>query len=294
MKKYIFLDNWVLSKFTKNNFKHSLVAFLKNNDYTCVITSLILVELYNPGWGNSPKNERTVHAINFLSEIPCVIVDPFKLFRAEIEHYPLQLEELPYELDLREVSDKKRAITLLKFMRRDKSFLKQGKDIEDWSNNYKQIKNAWLNDAQNIINNACDDGILQQDNQGKFINLEKSKELFLFSLDLRHTQSTTEKDLILNKIVKEKSGGNWVDLLAIRITSLCFWYSYIEIDRANLPAYKPSDIGDYYHMGLIPYCSAFTIDKNMQRLLQRFKEQKMLKDCAIYSESDLRSNLKLF
>lgn len=293
MRKYIFLDNWALSKFTGAEARHRLIAFLKNNDYTGLVTSLVLVELYNPGWEMAADNDRVVEAINFLSEIPCVIVDPLKVFRVEIELYPIPVETLPIELDLREIPNNQRIQILLQFMRRDVSFLKQGKDIEEWSKSYKKLKDDWLDQGRNIIEHSCNQGLIKRNKNGKFIDLARSKELFLLSLDLRHTNSTAEKDILFNKVIVEKNRGNLLDLLAIRVTSLCIWYSYIAVDPSNLPSYKPSDIGDYYHMGLIPYCSAFMIDKHMQRLLKRFQEQRLLGDCMILSEIELRKHLRI-
>lgn len=291
MRKYIFLDNWVLSKLTGAGVRHRLITFLKSNDYTGLITSLLMTELYNPGWETTAKEDRAVKAVDFLSEIRCVIVDPDKVFRAEIDRYPDPLKTMPVELDLQEIPDDQRAQILLQFMRRDISFLNQGKDIEGWCKNYKKLKGEWLNTTKSIIDHARNEGILKQNKKGKFIDLEKSKELFLLTLDLRHIHSVAEKDALLTKIIAQKSSGNWFDLLAIRVTSLCIWYSYIDIDPSNIPPYKPSDIGDYYHIGLIPYCSAFTIDNPMQKLLQRFREQHWLRDCVIFSEANLRTHL---
>lgn len=291
MPKYIFLDNWVLSKLTGGQVGSRLVSLLKSNNYTGLITSLSMVELYNPGWEAAPEKDRTVKAIDFLSKIPCVIVDPHKVFRSEINLYPNRLNGLPIELDLQTISDDQRAQTLLQFMRRDILFLNQGKDIKAWRESYERLKSGWLQDAKNIVDHACHSGILNQNKKGGFIDPEQSKELFLLSLDLRHTDSAEEKDEVLEKIIAQKSRGSWLDLIAIRMTSLCIWYSYIDTDPSSLPSYKPSDIGDYYHIGLIPYCTAFTIDKPMLKLLQRFREQQQLGQCELLSEADLIARL---
>ena len=52
-------------------------------------------------------------------------------------------------------------------------------------------------------------------------------------------------------------------------SSLCFWYAYIDTDRAFPLKKRGSDIGDFFQMSLIPYCSAFTVDDTMVRLLHR-------------------------
>jgi hypothetical protein len=291
MPKYIFLDNWVLSRLTSGDSGSRLVSLLKSNNYTGLITSLSMVELYNPGWEAAPEKDRTVRAIDFLSKIACVIVDPHKVFRSELHLYPYALKALPVELDLQALSDTQRAQTLLQFMRRDILFLKQGKDIKAWYESYETLKNNWLRDAKSIVDYACGSGSLKQNKKGGFIDLKHSKEGFLLSLDLRHTDSTEEKDEVLAKIIAQKSQGNWLDLITIRMTSLCFWYTYVETDPANMPPHKPSDIGDYYHIGLIPYCSAFTIDNSMLKLVQRFREQQLLGQCELLNKAKLITRL---
>jgi len=48
MTQYLFLDNWVLSNYTKGEKLHSLARFIQENKYTIAIDSLAFVELYNP------------------------------------------------------------------------------------------------------------------------------------------------------------------------------------------------------------------------------------------------------
>jgi hypothetical protein len=60
-----------------------------------------------------------------------------------------------------------------------------------------------------------------------------------------------------------------IKLTAVRFASLIFWYLYVNVDPSNRIKHQPSDIGDIYHLSLLPYCEAFTVDKPMQRLLQR-------------------------
>ena len=97
MSRYIFLDNWVLSDYTKPDRQPYLLKYLEKNQFTVIIDSLSLTELYNPGWQNAPAVDRTARVTDFLSQHPVIIVDPVKLFRAEIENYPNPVQTLPIE-----------------------------------------------------------------------------------------------------------------------------------------------------------------------------------------------------
>lgn len=80
--------------------------------------------------------------------------------------------------------------------------------------------------------------------------------------------------------------GATANFPAVRCSSLYFWYAYIEIDKSYTLKYRGSDIGDYYQMSLIPYCSAFTVDKTMRRLVNRVKGDVNF-TCEILNEPEL-------
>jgi len=96
-----------------------------------------LVELYNPGWENAQETDRTARATDFLSKHPVIIIDPVKLFRAEIESYPNPIQDLPVELDLEIMSVENRKQSLMLFLHGDQLFISHGKDIKVWFQNYE-------------------------------------------------------------------------------------------------------------------------------------------------------------
>jgi hypothetical protein len=214
MRKYIFLDNWVYSLLRDAETTHRLAEFVSVNDYTVPLTSLSMVELYNPRWESAGDKDRVYKAVHFLSQVPCVIVNPRKVYDAEITSYLSPLQVLPVELDLHDLPDELRASTLLRFFRRDELFLKQGIDIQSWSDNYKQIKKDWLTDVENIIEQACKDGNLKRDKNARFVELKDYKEQFLFSLDFRHADSK-DVDAVLVKLVERAKAGQPTHLTAV-------------------------------------------------------------------------------
>jgi hypothetical protein len=270
MPNYLFLDNWVLSKYAQRERHALLSAFIQRGNYTILLNSLAFTELYNPGWNMAQGEERADRVVAFLIQHPCVIVDPVNVFRAELLTYPEHIQELPVALDLANIPAQQRHDSLLGFLRRDSAFLAQGKDIQEWVAGMERLKATWLETVDAIIADASAKNALRRDRSGRFIDLPDCKEALLLSLDRRHLGhlSAIERESLGPDIISLMMGG-LAQLPAIRLTSLCFWYAYIDIDKTNPMKRQGSDISDFYQMSLIPYCSTLTTDNTMYRLLQR-------------------------
>ena len=268
-RRYIFLDNWVLSNYTHDARRGQLSAFLHRNDLTIAINSLSLTELYNP---NGKPGDRVSRATSFLAEHSCVIVNPANLFRAELQSYPDPLLGLPLELDLADLKSVHRAKALEFLLRRDDLYLRQGKDVAKWARNYETHKATWLSTVEKIIQDACEFGILRRDRLGRFVDLESTKEKFLLSLDRRHFESlnSAERRALGTRIVNLFL-GDISTLPSIRLSSFCFWYAYVNTDQSNALKRKGSDIGDLVQLTMLPYCALFTVDNSMYRLLNRVR-----------------------
>lgn len=287
MSKYIFLDNWVLSDYTKSDRQPYLSSYIKNKQLTVVIDSLSLTELYNPGWEHAQENDRISRATNFIGKHPTVIIDPVKIFRAEIENYPQHIQNLPIELNLETLSPENREQSLKLLLHHDESFISQGKDIRVWVENYEKEKSKWLSGIEKIIDNAIQSGVLTF-NKGRFTQLEEEKETFLLTLDRRQFIhfNKKEREQLGTKIV-ELFMGNTSKLPAVRFTSLCFWYAYVQTDKTHLIPKTPSDIGDFYQMSMIPYCTVFTADNKMQWLSKRIEKETSQNSCIILNKDNL-------
>jgi hypothetical protein len=292
MARYIFLDNWIFALLGVPEAEARLTAFVRSNGFTVLLTSLSLVELYNPGWQGAGREERGAAAVRFLARVPCVIVNPQRVWKMEAAAHLGKLDSLPLELNLSDLSDDLRESTLLRFLRRDDLFLQQGLDIHAWSLGYEEVKKAWLADVANIIENACSHGDLKRNKAGRFTELEdSSKELFLLSLDLRHADGH-DVDAILADVLQRAQAGLRPRLTSVRLSSLCFWYSYVDIDKANQPKRQGSDVGDFYHISLLPYCSTFTTDGTMYRTLQRIRERVVPASCHLMTKAMLEEKIR--
>lgn len=286
MTKFIFIDNWVLGSLQEPGFFDALKKYILDNNYTVLFSSFSLVELYNPGWQNSSGPERTQHAVKFYASVPCAVVDPSDVWKEEIKNRLDTIDQLPIRLDLRYLDDALREEALLRFMRADPLFLDQGKDIREWVRNYNEIKKTWLVDVEKIIDNALNDGYLECDCMGKLCKFNEHKELFLYLLDMRHAPHE-EVGAIVEYQVSKRRKQKVAKISSVRMASLIFWYLYVKIDPANKVKAQNSDIGDLYHLSLLPYCKAFTADKSMSRLVRRIKEPCVPIGCRVFSKPEL-------
>ncbi len=289
MNNYIFLDNWVFSLLRDPDVAAGLTSFIRSNGLTVLLTSLSMVELYNPGWqGAQEGGERGALAVQFLADVPCVIVNTSKVWEMEVSAHLRPLKDLPFELNLADLPTDLRGPTLLRFLRRDDLFLRQGKDIHVWSLEYEEFKKGWLSDVEAIIENACLQGDLKRDKTGKFMDLESAKEIFLFTLDFRHAKHLNIDALIAD--LQRTRADICPGLTSVRLSSLCFWYSYIDIDQANQPKRRGSDIGDFQQISLLPYCSVFTVDGTMRKTLQRIRDCPV--NCEVLSKALLEERVR--
>ena len=263
MPKYIFLDTWLLIKYTRPDIVDSLAKYIKQNQYTIIISSLQLGELYNEEWQEQDEQERGARVVRFLSGQHCVVVDPASIWRHEYLTYPNRLSRMPIELDLAKVPNISQAEALLRFLRRDEVFLKMGKDIAAWAKGYGAAKEGWSTDKDSIIEDGVNGGELVRDGKGGFRARDDAmKQQFLFRLDMRGLEDISPAELgasgySLNRYI-DGVFGKGILLRGIRLTSLGFWYKYIEFDPTARPKETGSDLGDIYFMTFIKRCGVKT------------------------------------
>ncbi len=291
MNRYIYLDNWVSGLLENDHFESALRNYLLREGYTILVSSVSLTELYNPGWEQKGRLDRTARAAELYAEVPAVVVRPESLWDKEIHNNLFRLRELAETYDLAKIPRELRKESFLRLLRRDETFLKGGIDIGEWDSSYKLAKISWLDDVRRIINDGCRDGNLARDSNGRLIQLEEHRERFLYSLDLRLAPADRRAGILQAQIGRRQSGP--IGLTAVRFGSLVFWYLYVNIDPSNRVKHQPSDIGDIYHLSLLPYCEAFTVDKPMQRLLQRIDYPGWPTSCKIMNQDQLRQEIGL-
>ena len=285
MSKYIFIDNWVLGRLSNDEFRDSLVSYITSNHLVVILNSLSLTELYNPNWQDGDRAEI---AVDFYSILPCVIVDPAKVKQAEIDNNLNKLENLPIEMDLRNIEESERKLLLLDALRGGALTIEQGINIPEWDKGYKKEKSHWLGNVDNIIANAINNGTLKKTKKKKD---PVEKETFLLSLDMREVISS-KFDLVFNYRLAKRNSTD--PSSGVRFTSLLFWHLYIDEDPSNKIKHGGSDIGDIHQMSLIPYCDVFTLDKAMFRLVGKVKSDCQSLDCRLLTKKSLESEIYSF
>jgi hypothetical protein len=285
--RYLFLDNWVLSRYNTEKKAEALSAFIDHGQYTILTDGFAMLELYNPGWETVQGKDRCARAAALFSHHPCHIVHPVDLWKAEILHFPDQLEELPVRLSLDTLKPHAEE-ALVRYLRGDPLYGERGVDIRGYLPPYNRFKQSWLQDAENIIETACTQGVLTRDSKGRHINLESRKEKFLQTLDLR-LFNPEELTALGSNLIPLLDGGS-SRLAAVRFTSLLFWYAYIDTEKGYQPKKGGSDLGDFQQASFIPYCAAFTLDKAMFRLAKRVLAETKY-PCELLGPKELEARL---
>jgi hypothetical protein len=283
MSKYIFLDSWVLSDYTKAAHAQQLAHFIQSNGYTIVFNGLSMTEVYNPGWKGAEHEERGANIAQFLGGQHCVVIEPEEVWNKEAVVFPHQLSDPPINLNLDEIPVEKRVGAILQVLRRYSDLITQSVDVGQWSDAYKILKSRWLNATQQIIENGIRQGLLIEANGGSYKAVcQEKREEFLRSLDWRFTTSLVASE--------HGAGENTAIMRGSRFSNLCFWYQYVSPLPDNKPKLNQSDIGDIFQLSLLPYCHAFTVDTKMfPTVKQALKEAPY--SCQILTQHDLDMNL---
>lgn len=260
MENYIFLDTFALTQLT-NDYCDELADYLLLKDYSIVLTSMELVELYNP----NPEGDDRINKIsNLLTSIPFVICDQVKIMKAEEAAYPQTIDKLPLEYSSKEIfirlpsTEKKEIIYKLFSI----GLPEYGIDLKAWTKKHHFNKTTWPQSVKNIIDNATSSGVIN------------SKDKFLQSLDLRLcenilksiesiniknweqlNQSDKKNLLKIDQIIDKHDSWR---MKGIHFSSLVFWYEYVKAKKKI----QPSDEADIYYSLMFPYCNAVIIDKS--------------------------------
>lgn len=297
MPKYIFLDTWLLDDYTKADKVDTLAVFIARNQYTVVISSLLLTELYNEKWEGEGEKERGWRIVNFLSGQQYVIAHPEAIWQQEFQSYPNHVKRLPIEPDLDHIPTIPRAQALLRFLRRDQIFLDMGKDIATWATGYKDAKTSWLADAAAVIEDGITSGELIRDGKGHVTARDDAlKQQYLFRLDMRLCEGISyDGSHISDDVLQPYIEGVFRDkilLRAVRLTSLAFWYQYVGFDPTFRPKQGGSDLGDILYTSFIPWCATYTTDSKFIAAVRQAAVEAKCTSCKILSRDDIDRELR--
>ena len=121
---------------------------------------------------------------------------------------------------------------ILRFLHRDPMYLNQDKDVGKWQEDIYVHKSGWLEAVQKIIDKAVENGYLERV-ENIYRCKEGMKEVLLFWLDVRLANSY-KSNSFNDKLEEAKLKGlRHAKMKGARVTSLCFYYAYINIDPSN-------------------------------------------------------------
>lgn len=262
--KYIFLDTFVLSYLTNEKYIWKLLKFLESNNYIVLLSSLHLVELYNP---HPDKNSRIHNIARFFQKAKFVIVDQQDVIDSEYNLYPRKLYNLKIRLKSHELfnnlSDINRECLVYELFKH--GLPDYGVPLKEWVQSYSEIKNKWESDVELIIKDSKDKKILKDVIKfSQYLDFRLVKEIVTIyeSIEKGENIHITKKQSDL--ITKYKHGV----MRGIHLSSLVFWYDYVR-SRKKI---KGSDVGDIYFSILFPYCHEVIADKSRFDCLRQIKK----------------------
>lgn len=280
MAKYIFLDTWALSNYTKAEHVLRLESFIKSHGYTILFNGVSITELYNPGWEEGEPEERGARVARFLGQQNCVVVRPEEVWKAEIANFPRGLSFLPIQFDLVTLPASQRESAILSVLRGDKTLRDNAIDIVRWKTEYEGFKSQWLASVEQIIEEGVRQQTLIKSPGGRYRAVSREKrEEFLLSLDWRFADSIPPDFVHAASVMR-----------SIRCSTLYFWYQYIDYPPGATPKKSLSDIGDIFQLSLAPYCEVVTADTKIAPILKRTLKE-LSCSCQVYTHHELETQL---
>lgn len=258
-QKLLFLDTFILTDAGEDKeFANQLIEYILRDNWTLTLNTMSLIEVYG-------RQQCLEGFLEFLVKVPFVIVGDFlKILEAEVLAYPAAAA-LP--------------IGYCSSSCPNKEILKQAIHIN------LVDKIAPYSESYRARQKGCHEAMLLRRDSfmrdlrtkpGKF-----NKWLFLQS-DILETLYKEHRDFVLK--FKKRSEYIQIELFkSALIQSLSIYVEYY-IQRKNG---KRSDVGDFFHLPLIPYVSMAVLDKEKVNLIDKIRKTEKINDlahCLTYDE----------
>jgi hypothetical protein len=261
-RKTIFLDTSILLEIAKYpTWAGCVFNFIEQNDYVLVVEVMHLIEIYKwrKYWGGVAA---------FISSVPFVISEnPENITKVEVTYYPqgisLPIAYNPAQSSLSK-SELKQVIEIL--LKGKVSHLEQ-----NYRNEYKNIWQSFLDNRKTFL----------PDN-GK--NYSDSELKTFFQWNVSNWLYATGHKAFLEKLVSTSQGIVVECFKSIYLPLLAIFVEY----HINKKKGKPSDVGDFYHLGIIPYVEFAILDNERHELIERINRE------SLFSQRLHTCNLKQF
>ncbi|SRR5258708_17850902 len=240
----LFLDTFALGKVARDTtLSQAVRKFILGNDYTLVISTLNLIEIY-------PVQSLWPPVAEFVASVPfCIARNSDKILAVEMLNYPNKIE-LPTGFCSRDY-----AMSKLELKNAIETNLK-GK-ISDFDSSWRKEK---LGIWQALIENKK---TFPPEQNGKYSDfqrwlfLQKNVLMFVVEEDKDFASKTIEEG---NHIIIECFKSMYILTLAV------FLEYYVQGKLG-----KASDIGDFFQLGYAPYVDLAVFDNERNALAQRIR-----------------------
>lgn len=248
-RKTIFLDTLVLLELAKYpDWAESVRKFIEQNNYILVVGVMHLIEAY--------KWKRYWSEIaNFISSVPFVISEnPEKITKTEVANYPDEIT-LPVAFDPTHYPY-------------SKDELKQAIEI-NLKGKVSHLEKNYRNEYRSIWQSMLDNRKTYLPDNGKNYSNGELKVFFLMNVmtwlyTTGHQGFLQKKVSASEEIIIERFKSIYLPLVAI------FVEYYV-----NKKNGKPSDVGDFYQLGIVPYVCTSVLDNERHNLIQRVNRQEL-------------------
>jgi len=246
--KYLFLDSFVFIRIAEDAHLASEVRdYILANNYTLVVGVMNLIEVYK--W-----KKYWEPVLDLISSVPfCIAENPERITTSEVSKYPNRID-LPTGFCSSEysfsVDDFKKAIVV-----------NLRKKISAFERNYRSYyQDIW----KAILNNRKS---FPPENDNKYS--PSQRWLFLQTNVLKwlypdHKKFLEQQIAQSKEIAIESFKSVYLQMLAI------FLEYYVQHKDG-----KPSDMGDFYQLSLLPYVDLAVLDNERYNLIQRINQQNL-------------------
>jgi hypothetical protein len=259
--KYLFLDSFVFIRIAEDaQLANEVRDYITVNNFTLVVGVMNLIEVYK--W-----KKYWEPVIELISSVPfCIAENPEKIAMSEVSSYPNEIN-LPTGFCSSESSftetDLKKAIEVN--LRKKISAFERS-----YRNYYRDVWKAILDNRKGF----------SPENDGKYS--PSQKQIFLQINVLKwlypNHKKFLEQQIFQSKEIKiERFKSVYIQILAI------FLEYYIQQKDG-----KPSDVGDFYQLSILPYVDLAVLDNERCNLIGRINKQN------IFSENLPATNLAEF
>lgn len=249
--KYLFLDSFVFIRLAEDpRFAVEVRDYILANSYTLVIGVMNLTEVYK--W-----KKYWEPVFDLISSVPfCIVDNPEKIATSEVSKYPNEID-LPTGFCSSESSfseeDLKKAIEV-NLHKKISAFEK------NYRSYYRDVWKAILDDRKSFP--AENGGKYSPFQQWLFLQTNVLKWLYPDHKKFLEQQIAQSKEI---KIERFKSV--YIQMLAI------FLEYYVQQKEG-----KPSDVGDFYQLSILPYVDLAVLDNERYNLIGQINKQNLFSE----------------